>query len=244
MRRLPAIALVLALVIAGGGVAVRAQGNTLQYGDVVDGEITNEAFELEYTFTGAANDLVIVRMWSEGFENVLTLPALALSTADNQLLGSTTDHSSIMDAILVATLPADGDYKILATRMDGSAGQTVGTFKLSVLKPEALTPGQPVTGSISSEDVAFYLVDAQGPFVLAYQRTGGTFSPEVSVNSVSDIGEAESKALLSGTLVRAGSLDIDPGGPGQFIVVLKQALWDFQFEVISAEYSLTLNSAE
>lgn len=244
MRRLPAIALVLALVIAGGRVAVRAQGNALQYGDVVDGEITNEAFEVEYTFTGSANDVVIIRMWSEGFENTLSLPALALATAENQLLGSTTDHNSILDATLVATLPADGDYKILATRVDGSASQTVGTFKLSVLKPEALTPGQPVTGSISSEDVAFYRVEAEGPFVLTYQRTGGTFSPEVSVNTVSDIGEAESQALLSGTIVRAGSLDIDPGGPGQFIVVLQQALWDFNFEVVSAEYSLTLNSAE
>jgi hypothetical protein len=239
-----AIVLGLALVIAGGSVAVFAQGGTLQYGDVVDGEITNEAFEIEYSFTGSANDLVIVRMWTEGFENVLTLPALALATSDNQVLGTTADHTSIMDATLVATLPADGDYKILATRLDGSAGQTVGTFKLSVFKPEVLTPGQSVTGSISSEDTAFYLVEAEGPFVLAYQRTGGTFSPEVSVNAVSDIGEAESRGLLGGTFVRAGSLEIDPGGSGQFIVTLQEALWDFNFEPISAEYSLTLNAAE
>lgn len=244
MRRFFAIALILALVIAGGSAVVHAQGSALHYGDVVDGEITNEAFEVEYTFTGSANDVVIIRMWAEGFENVVNEPALALATADNEVLGSTADHISIAAATLVATLPSDGDYKILATRVDGSAGDSVGAYKLSVLKPELLTPGQPVTGSISSEDVAHYLIDAEGPFVLTYQRTGGAYSPEISINVISDIGETESQAVLSGGIMRGGSLDIDPGGPGQFIVILQEALWDFNFEVVSAEFTLTLDSAE
>jgi hypothetical protein len=238
------IALLLALVIANGSVAIHAQGSPLQYGDVVDGEITNEAYEVEYTFTGAANDVVVIRMWTEGFDNVVNEPALALATADNAVIGSTADHISISDASLVATLPADGDYKILATRVDGSAGDSVGTFKLTVLKPEALTSGQPVSGSLSSEDKMYYLVNADGPFVLSYQRTSGTFSPEVSINLVSDVGDTESQAVMSGAIVRAGSLDIDPGGQAMFIVLLQEALWDFNFDVVSAEYTLTLDSAE
>lgn len=244
MRRLATIALVLALVMVGGSLVARAQGGALQYGDVVDGELTNDAYEVEYTFTGAADDVVVIRMWTEGFDNVVNSPALALASADNTVIGSTADHISISDASLVATLPADGEYKILATRVDGAAGDSVGTFKLTVLKPEVLAPGQAVSGTLTSEEKRYYLVNADGPFSLSYERTSGTFAPEVSLNVVSDVGDMDSQAALSGSIVTAGSLDIDPGGQAMFVVLLQEALWDFNFDVVSAEYTLTLDAVQ
>lgn len=244
MRRLIGIALVLALIIAGGSIVARAQGATLQYGEVVDGEITNDAYEVEYTFTGAANDVVVIRMWTEGFDNVLNEPALALASADNTVIGSTVDHISISQAALVATLPADGEYKILASRVDGSAGDSVGTFKLSVTKPDVLASGQSVSGTVTSEDKLYYLINAAGPFSLRYERTSGTFSPEVSINVVDDTGDTESQASLSGTIVTAGTLEVDPGGQAMFLVILEESLWDFNFDVVSAEFTLTMEAAQ
>ncbi|MCC7207230.1 MAG: hypothetical protein IT323_07990 [Anaerolineae bacterium] len=244
MRRLIGIAFVLALLIAGGSIVARAQGSPLQYGDVVEGEITNDAYEVEYTFTGSADDLVVIRMWTEGFDNVLNEPALALASADNTVIGSTADHISISEAALVAILPADGEYKILATRVDGSAGDSVGTYKLSVIQPELIPAGQPVSGAITSEDRLYYVVVSSGPFTLRYERTSGTFAPEVSLNVVDETGDTESQASLSGSIVTAGTLEVDPGGEPLFLVILQESLWDFNFDVVSAEFTLTMEAAQ
>ncbi len=219
------------------GVPALAQGGdtTIEYGQSVTGEITNQAFEVPYIFQGTAGDIIVAEMSAADVLGDLSMPSIILLDADFNMLSSVYGFNS---AVLVARLPADGTYNLLATRSDGRAGDSVGEYTLSLLKPQVLVADEVVAGSITNETVDYFVIEAEGPFNLRYEKQTGNFYPATTIHVISD-GELEEVASLQGDELISGVLGLE-GQSDYYIVTVGEALWDFNFDTVNAEYTLTL----
>lgn len=239
MKRLVVtLSFLVLLIMATEAVAQDDGSNTIEYGQTVVGEITNREFEIEYTFAGAAGDVVVIEMHQVDVLGDLNRPVIMVLDPDYNPLWDTGSYGS---AILAAVLPYDGEYVILATRSNGRAGDSVGEYTLTVSNLPVLEPEVPVEGEVSSKGVVYYAVDATaGPFTINYVKTSGDFFPEVLVNDISE-GELDDIASMSGAVV-SGTMTIDPAYASNdvLVILLHEALWDWNYDEVKAAYTLTI----
>jgi hypothetical protein len=228
-------------------VSVFAQGDATQlnYGDVVTGEITNQAFEILYAFTGAAGDMVLIEMRPDD-TSVFYTPSLILMDASMNPVASVEGYDV---ATLAVQLPADGVYNIMATRTDGRSGDGQGAYTLSLLLPPTLTAGEVVSGSLTNAETNYYILDLTSPVTLEYERTGGEFYPAVTVNEMVNTYdyyvELFEAALVEGKLVTHASvgLAMDPDATSAlYVVTVAEGLWDWNYDLMSADYTLTITA--
>jgi hypothetical protein len=229
------------LILIGGLFAsnVQAQDDEiplLAYGESASGEITNRAFEVPYRFEGTAGDTVVVVMEAVDPYGDLDLPSIILLDAEFALIADTYGFGS---ATLATTLPADGEYNILATRNDGRAGDSVGEFNITLLKPELLVAGEPMTGAITNLDTAYYTIEDVSSFDLRYEKTAGDFNPAVEANIITDY-QLDDVAEMAGEYLTSGTLGVSTGVPTIFIIAVKEGDFDYNSSEVSAEFTLTL----
>lgn len=231
-------AMCFAVSLLPNAVLAQEDSNTIAYGDTVVGEITNREFEIEYTFTGKADDVVVIEMHQVDVLGDLDHPVIMVLDTEYNPLWDTGSYGS---AVLAAMLPYDGEYVILATRSDGRAGDSVGEYTLTISNLPLLEAGVPVEGDVSSEGVVYYAVDAtKGPFTINYAKTSGDFFPEIVVNDISE-AELDDIASMTGTFV-SGSMTIDPAyaNGDVLVILLHEGLWDWNYDEIRATYTLTI----
>lgn len=122
-----------------------ADAETITYGETLMGTIDDANTDQGYCFVGQAGANVSITM--SGAANGLDT-FLALLDAETGDTVDVNDDSNGTDSALNVTLPADGDYLIVATRYQGAQGTTSGAFELSLNRqggpPEAADsrPGQ------------------------------------------------------------------------------------------------------
>lgn len=116
----------------------------LVYGDSINGAISNINPTVRYRFRGGAGDSVTISMTSvsgdlDSFLLLVDASGTTLTQDDNSGSGET-------NAQIVATLPNDGDYFIIATRRGQEQGITSGNFLLilgSDAPPRAIPTAAP-----------------------------------------------------------------------------------------------------
>jgi len=239
MRAILVLMTSTALLVAALTAAAQSTPTPIAYGESVQGAISNESFEKAYSFEGAQGDVVIIEMKAVEVFGDLSQPEVLLLDATNNLLGASDTYG---DVTFAAKLPADGSYTILATREDGRSGDSVGEFILSLSKPDVLSLDTPTNGTIDSESTAFYVYESANSFTLSYERSGD-FSPEVAINIIGQDGDLESIGSLTGNQVRSGVLGIESASnsiTSTYVITLEEALFDFNFDLVSADYTLTI----
>lgn len=236
--------LIAVLLFALNAVMLTAQDNTLIYGDEVEGELTAEISEVTYTFTGAADDVVVVEMRRTSFESDLDNPLVRLIAPDGTLLA---DAEGIVAAMVGAVLPMDGDYTIVATSEETD---NVGTFFMRLKQPERLTNNSKVQGEVADEEPQFYMIDTALPFTLNYFKEGGDFQPEVTINTIIDdpedfagLGALEPVAQLNGDALTRGAIGVDAVSD-VYIVKIDRARFSVILGNPEAVYTLTLEVFE
>lgn len=151
-----------------------AEGNFIEitYGQSQQGTIDSSVVAVTYRFRGSAGDEVIISMSRAGGD---LDSYLYLLDATGQLLYEDNDSGGQNgDARIAYTLPADGEYLIIATKLDQNQGVSSGSYLLDLLSnsppppvvetPEAVLPaefvdapqmayGDQVTGELS--DITF-----------------------------------------------------------------------------------------
>lgn len=130
------------------------QNTTLVYGDTVSNSIDDETFEHTYYFTGAAGDVITIDMVLVAGDldaNLLLLNAAGDVIANNDDIDFTTSNARIADF----ELHADGEYAITATRYEGEAGITSGTFELTLQGMGDDTTAPPSTDTDNNDSSAF-----------------------------------------------------------------------------------------
>jgi hypothetical protein len=229
--------LVIALLLVPVA-AVNAQ-DALEVGVPIRGEITNEAFEVEYTFSATADSVVIIEMLAEdddGFMNDLTAQLIVLASSGTVVV-DTADNFTFSDAVLVTQLPADDDYTLIATREDGRSGDTEGEYTLILHVPDVLTVGDGAEGTAGSETgTEYFLIDSEEDFVLNYTKSGGDYNPEILVSQIdSNNSDFEDVASVNGAVTNLGLGDMPAG---MYIVRIQEGFFDFYFDAVTADFAI------
>ncbi len=115
--------------------------NRIAYNESLRGVINNTVAAYTFQFTGSAGDEVVIEMNRAGgdldsYLFLLDSGGVTLQEDDN----SGGDNGN---ARIEATLPADGDYLILATRRGQDSGTTLGNFLLNLRSDAAPVPTAP-----------------------------------------------------------------------------------------------------
>lgn len=231
------IAVLLALTLTGPALAQGGE-TPIAYGDVVEGEITDRQFEVAYRFTGEAGDMLFIHLIPEE-SSELYEPSLILLDAENSLL---TSIEGWYEASLLVALPADGDYTLLASRTGGRTGEGTGNYTLILSEVVNLAEVGSLEDEMTSEETRLYAIPADAPFTLEFERLSGDFSPELTINQLTDYGELDLVGTLFGFTLRKGAVLIepDPEQPVDFYFVqLGMSMWDWSYEAGSSQYRLT-----
>lgn len=126
--------------------------DVIEYGQVVNGDLTESATEAHFAFTGSAGDSVSIRLESSDFDSYLTL-----TDPDGFELAYNDDGAGNLNSLIgPLTLPSTGTYAITATSFSRDA---VGAFTLSLSRVELQQAviGEPVSGSLTASDAqAFF----------------------------------------------------------------------------------------
>lgn len=118
----------------GGNNSQPSEDGNLNFGDSVEGTITNEVFEIPYTFRAKTGDVVNIQITTPNEDDSLDT-LLILQNEDGEKIVENDDdpEGTGGDSFLRNfEIPADGDYTILVTRFQGDLGSTEGDFILTL----------------------------------------------------------------------------------------------------------------
>lgn len=234
-----ALALIAAVLVVPGG-TTHAQGGELEYGVTVQGELTAEAFEVTYTFSGTAGDIVVAEMGRLDFDSDIDEPAVQILDANGALLGLSEGFGTTRTVVI---LPADGVYTVVATRTDGIGGESVGPYLLTLYRAPVLQPGESFSDTTTSAEVDFYAINTAGLVNLNFNITGGDFRPAVTVSAI-DSGEITDVFEVYGERLQGGTFTLQVFSGETLVVAVEEALFDFNFEPVTAEYSIGITASD
>jgi hypothetical protein len=182
--------LILLVAFHAGTIAAIAQDTeSLTFGEIVAGEVTDAATGASYSFDAADGDVIVIQM-QPGEEN-------GIGGADVRVLSPTgsivADSSAMMvfgrsGELLAAELDADGTYTV--TVYNGT-----GTFNLLVLQAPLLQPDEAIEGSVDPvmnrnqpNYRAAFAVSSSDDYTVEYMLTGGTYLPSLVAHRVDQGG--------------------------------------------------------
>lgn len=248
MRKLVALGLVV-LVASGlflNGVPVaKAQGGTLELGQWVEGELTSVQYEQTYTFAGKAGMLVMVEMTTSADSSLD--PALLLRDSGGTPLGQNDDFE-YLDALVIAELPADGEYTVVATRSGGATGDSEGAYGLRVSAVVLTKPGDTVEATVLSNyelDKPTYFVlmtDTAATWAITFNQPAGELHASLSLTSYPDDDTAFE--LGETTALRSGTLNVDLEAGMMYLLIVKQSWGSFVWEDTSMVVTISISEAQ
>ncbi|GAB1420250.1 hypothetical protein MASR2M15_03390 [Anaerolineales bacterium] len=234
--------LILALAVSAGLVSAQEE---LVAGTPLTGEISNQTFELEYSYSGTEGEVIVIELRPVEEFGDLDYPEILLLDSENTVINSTVDHFDYGEATLIAKMPATGTYTVLATRQDGRSGDSVGQFTIQVIEPTLLS--EDVTSNSITNDAGsqYYLANFDKSYSLIYLKKAGDFGPEVVAGALNETeGQInDEEFVLSGERMSLGSIGIFDAGV-DYIVIVRAPLFSFYFDAVSADYELNLYPLE
>lgn len=240
MKKLSVLFTLVLLLIPAA--LVNAQ-EPLEVGVPVAGEITNAAFEVEFTFSGTGGDVIILSMPTldeDGYSNDLDGEVILIDSS-GEIVASTAQNYDFYVA-LVTQLPADDDYLVIATRSDGRAGDSAGTFELELIIPEALAMDASTAGSAGSETGSeYFVINSEEDFLFLYEKTAGDYYPEIELKVLNDNNSGlDDFALATGELNRIALGDF---AAGIYVVEVSEG-FNYYFDPVTAEFEVGITTTE
>ena len=218
----------------------------IAYGETVPGEITNRNYDVVYTFTGESGDLVVINLIRS--ESADYDPFLYLATPENEIIAQNDDFYNLNSRI-IARLPEDGEYLIIATRRGERSGTGQGGYQLSLdngrlVNLETTLEGQAVMADAPPTHV--FMPETAGVFTIEYQHIRGDYFPNLTVSMIhTDSSYEEDIAQISGRGLQGGSLQLFLESDVIYVMTLEENTYDYSAdEGDSALYTLSIESLE
>lgn len=157
---MPGKMLLIACLLCALALPAAAQVDTtaptpIAYGESVQGQLNADNFFALWTFDAQADDQIVIRMAAaDGLQ-----PQIGLLDPSANLVASTPDAEADTAITLEASIPADGSYTIVATRVGRDQGSSAGSYTLSLAlagadAPPATTGVQEVTFRCGADEIA------------------------------------------------------------------------------------------
>ena len=223
-----------------------AQVTTITYGDLVEGEITDEVFEVKYQFEGGRDDVIVIEMRAVDSLGDLSDPEIQLTNSDSTVIADTFENFDFAAAILTVQLPADDLYSIIATREDGEAGDSVGAFTLELIEPETLIHKESINASlIFDQRPQYFTFTDPNPLIFTYTHLDGQLLPGITINTLSteNPGSLEELSIAEGDALTYASLGVFES-ERPYIIIVEQQLFTFSLDEITADFELAVEVAE
>jgi hypothetical protein len=231
-----------ALLITAFGLSVfsvHAQ-ESVEYGDIVEGEMTNDEFEFEYSFEGEEGDVVVIILTPVELYDELINPIMILENPEGDTIGDTTDAFVFGGPlILAAELDQSGKQTLFVTRQDKEDGESVGEFTIEFILLEVLEVDEALEGELKSESRAqYYAVKTDNDFAINWIRGDGDMLVRVSVNEIDNSNGLTEIGGADGSQLTEVAFGIFEGGE-TYIVSIAEPLFSFSFEE-TVEYQIVL----
>jgi len=166
MRKTLLFMLAVLMLVSVAGLTSAQDATPIEFGQTIEGSISNRDYEFEYTFNGNEGDVIAITMEPSDSSSNLD-PQIVLRDADGDPLAANDDFSYPI-SLIVLRLPGSGEYSILATRTQGSTGSTEGDFILSLTNIEPVVAGSKLEALINSD----FDVEKPDFFYFIPQETG------------------------------------------------------------------------
>jgi hypothetical protein len=244
MKRLSVIAPIVFVSLLWMALPTLAQNEEtpIAYGETISGEITNRNFDSLYIFSGEADDIVLIQMIRD--ESADFDPYLYLTTPDNEIISQNDDYYNL-DSRIIARLPADGDYVIVATRRGERTGSGQGGFQVSLESVRAASPGTTLEGrAVYSEPPPTHVLytGESGVFTVRYNHVRGDYFPGLVISKVTEGSYYEEDvAQLQGRGLRSGELTLEFERDAIYVLSIEQNYYDYPDNSgASAIYTITV----
>ena len=244
--------IIMLLIVAALPLTVSAQDDTpaqaetnIAYGDTASGEVSNRTFETLFFFEGSAGDVVQIEMIAA--ENADLDAYLYLTTLENEIIAQNDDYFNLNSRI-VARLPADRVYQIVATRNGQRTGRGQGAFQLRLnqvrtVEPGVTQEGRAVYGETPPSHV--FVPDAAGVYSLSFNNVRGDFYPSVRISRLQEgYAYEEDIAIMSGRFLRSGQMTMEFELDAIYILTVEQSYYATATTGATSVYTLNMEQVE
>lgn len=241
MKKMILVLLLLTMIPA----ATYAQGDDerkmIEYGDIVEGEITNAQFDQEYFFEGGAGDVVIVQLVAGDLADFD--PLLYLTTADNEILAQNDDFSGYNSRIIYR-LPDDSEYMLVATRLGERTGSGTGAFELTLEEAQVSQLGVTIEGVVESDELTaahVFVPDEDGVYEIEYNHVRGDFYPNFVVQTIpTDATYYEDVASISGREIIGGTVRLSLEAGQMYVLTFQENYYSYSDTTTQAVYTINI----
>jgi hypothetical protein len=203
MRKTLLFMLAALVMISVVGVTAAQDATPLTLGEAIEGEITNDDFEVLYTFDGSAGELALIQMWqAPDAEEYVDTELILQDPSGSDIASGPGDAALYSQATIAVELPEDGTYTIIATRYEGRTGESVGPYVLVANIVEPLAAGSKVDATIYGYDSELrtipqqYVVQGSGATKISFTQEVGDLFPDLKLYPWID-GEEYSTPLFT-----------------------------------------------
>lgn len=248
MRKILLVGLMVALVLSALGIsAVAAQDKTpLEFGQWVEGTLSNDTYEAKYTFSGTKGQIVLLEMIPKPGTYDLD-PMLVLRNSDGDIVGQNDDFSYPL-SVVVAQLPADGNYTVLATRSGGKGGSSEGDYWLRGTNAEPLAAGAKMDITLTSDsekdtpNVFVLFPDKDTSVKIGFSQKVGDLYASLDIGLwVDDSYPTSVMSLSDTTKVSAATFSVELQAGNFYIMTVKRAFGSFVFDTVESTVTITVN---
>jgi hypothetical protein len=248
MRKILAVGLLALLMLTALGVsAVGAQDKTpIEMGQWVEGTLSNDTYEVKYTFSGTQGQVILVEMIPKPGTYDLD-PAVVLRTSDGDILGQNDDFNYPL-SVVVAELPTDDTYTVLATRSGGKSGDSEGDYWVRTSAVDPLTSGTKMEVTLTSDseketpNVFVLFPNANGSIKVGFSQQVGDLYASLEIDQWVD--DSYPTALLSlndTSKVSAATFSVELEAGNFYILTVNRAFGSFVFDTVEATVTITVN---
>lgn len=235
------------LMVMGMSVTAAQDKTPIEFGEYVEGEISNKDYEFKYTFEGEKGQLISVEMLPTPGTYDLD-PYIILRDSDGDVIAENDDFGYPL-SLVVAELPANETYTILATRSSGSTGSSEGGYWLRVNKVEPVTSGAKLEATITSdsekETPNYYILrpEKSGPVTIGFSQDVNELFASVKVSTWNlDFGGEDTVAELGNTArVSQASLTVDLEADTFYVLRVERSFSSYSFDVEEATVQVTVD---
>lgn len=220
---------------------------TLTVGEPASGTLTDRNFEVNYTFTGEAGEVIVFQAVATEEDTLLDEPELIIFDNEDSILVDSGGFFSYQEVILALRLPYSGRYTVMVTRDDGRTGDSTGDYALILTRVQRLFDGETVVATaLNASPPNYYSVEPDGqPFSVYYEFSNGEMDPEIEAYRIEG-GELVRAATLRGNELRSGTIGLVPGDSALFIFTVGDSPFASYYDdrVERADYRLRLIISE
>ena len=244
------ILVVLTLIVVTLPLTVAAQEGApaqvnIAYGDTASGEVSNRDFEALFFFEGEAGDVVQIEMIAA--DNADLDAYLYLTTLENEIIAQNDDYFNLNSRI-VARLPVDRVYQIVATRNGQRTGRGQGAFQLHlnqvrVVETGVTQEGRAVYGDTPPSHV--FVPEAAGIYSMSFRNVRGDYFPAVTISRLQEgYAYEEDIANLNGRFLRSGEMTLEFELDAIYILTVEQSYYSSATAGAAAVYTLSIEEVE